>query len=80
MARDAADRFGDHATLILFSGMGTDAVEGGRYLSSRGGQVWGQDRASCVIETMIDSAKSQGLLRFEGSPVQLAERVLELVS
>lgn len=80
LARDAADRFGDHATLILFSGMGTDAVEGGRYLSSRGGQVWAQDRASCVIATMIDSAKSQGLLRFEGSPVQLAERVLELVS
>lgn len=80
LARDAADRFGDHATLILFSGMGTDAVEGGRYLAGRGGQVWAQDRASCVIATMIDSAKSQGLLRFEGSPVQLAERVLELVS
>lgn len=80
IVRDAADRFGDHATLILFSGMGTDAIEGGRYLTSRGGQVWAQDRGSCVIATMIDSAKQQGLLRFEGSPVQLAERVMELVS
>ncbi len=80
LAHDAADRFGDHATLILFSGMGTDAIEGGRYLSSRGGQVWAQDRASCVIATMIDAARSEGLLRFEGSPVQLAERVLKLVS
>lgn len=79
LVRDAADRFGDHATLILFSGMGTDAIEGGRYLTARGGQVWAQDRGSCVIATMIDSAKQRGLLRFEGSPAQLAERVLELV-
>lgn len=77
LVRDAADRFGEHATLILFSGMGTDAIEGGRYLAARGGQVWAQERSSCVIATMIDSAKQQGLLRFEGSPVQLAERVLE---
>lgn len=80
LVRAAADRFGDHATLILFSGMGSDAVEGGRYLTSRGGQVWAQDRASCVIASMIDSAKSQGLVRFEGTPVQLAERVLQVLS
>ncbi len=80
LARAAADRFGDHATLILFSGMGSDGVEGGRYLTSRGGQVWVQDRASCVISSMIDSAKSQGLVRFEGTPVQLAERVLQVLS
>jgi hypothetical protein len=29
---------------------------------------------------MIDSAKSQGLIRFEGTPAQLAERVLELLA
>jgi hypothetical protein len=80
LARDAADRFGDQATLILFSGMGNDAVEGGRYLTARGGQVWAQDRSSCVIASMIDSAKSQGLIRFEGTPAQLAERVLELLA
>lgn len=80
LTRDAANRFGDHATLILFSGMGSDAVEGGRYLAARGGQVWAQDRGSCVIASMIDSAKSQGLIRFEGTPAQLAERVLQVVS
>lgn len=80
LVRAAADRFGERATLILFSGMGSDAVEGGRYLTSRGGQVWAQDRASCVIASMIDSAKSQGLVRFEGTPVQLAERVLQVLS
>jgi two-component system chemotaxis response regulator CheB/chemosensory pili system protein ChpB (putative protein-glutamate methylesterase) len=80
LVRAAADRFGDHATLILFSGMGSDAVEGGRYLTSKGGQVWAQDRGSCVIASMIDSAKSQGLIRFEGTPAQLAERVLQVLS
>lgn len=80
LAKEAANRFGSHATLILFSGMGTDAVEGGRYLASRGGEVWAQDRGSCVIASMIESAKSQGLVRFEGTPVQLAERVLQVSS
>ncbi|HWS25922.1 MAG TPA: chemotaxis protein CheB [Xanthomonadales bacterium] len=80
LARDAANRFGNRATLVLFSGMGTDAVEGGRYLAARGGEVWAQDRGSCVIASMIDSAKSQGLIRFEGTPVQLAERVLQVAS
>lgn len=80
LARDAADRFGDHATLILFSGMGTDAVEGGRYLAARGGVVWAQERSTCVIASMIDSAKSQGLIRFEGTPADLAERVLQVTS
>ncbi len=78
LIHDAADRFGDHATLILFSGMGTDSIEGGRYLKGRGGQVWAQDRASCVIASMIDAAKAQGLVSFEGNPAQLAERVSSL--
>jgi chemotaxis response regulator CheB len=77
LVRNATDRFGDQVTLILFSGMGTDAVDGGRYLSDRGGQVWAQDRATCVIASMIDAAKSQGIVKFEGTPAQLAERVLE---
>ncbi len=80
LVHDAADRFGDHATLILFSGMGSDALEGGRYLTDRGGQVWAQDAASCVISSMIDAAKAQSLVRFEGTPVQLAERVVKVLS
>ncbi|MGE4071190.1 MAG: chemotaxis protein CheB [Lysobacterales bacterium] len=79
LVRSATDRFGDQVTLILFSGMGTDAVEGGRYLSDHGGQVWAQDRGSCVIASMIDAAKAQGIVKFEGTPAQLAERVLEVL-
>lgn len=80
LVHDAADRFGAHATLILFSGMGTDALEGARYLSERGGQVWAQDPASCVISSMIDAAKAQSLVRFEGTPAQLAEHVVMVLA
>lgn len=80
LVRDAVDRFGDQVTLILFSGMGADAVEGGRYLTDRGGQVWAQERSSCVIASMIDAAKAQGLIRFEGTPAELADRVLQVLA
>lgn len=80
LVRDAVDRFGDQVTLILFSGMGADAVEGGRYLTERGGQVWAQERSSCVIASMIDAAKAQGLIRFEGTPAELADRVLQVLA
>jgi hypothetical protein len=79
LVRGATERFGDQVTLILFSGMGTDAVEGGRYLSDHGGQVWAQDRGSCVIASMIDAAKAHGIVKFEGTPAQLADRVLEVL-
>ncbi len=80
IVRDAADRFGDQATLVLFSGMGGDAVEGARYLGQRGGETWVQDRKSCVIASMIDAAKAQGVVRFEGSADELAERVNSVLS
>ncbi|MFO1493736.1 MAG: chemotaxis protein CheB [Lysobacterales bacterium] len=80
LVRDAVDRFGDQVTLILFSGMGADAVEGGRYLTERGGQVWAQERSSCVIASMIDAARAQGLIRFEGTPAELADRVLQVLA
>ncbi len=80
LVSDAIERFGDRATLILFSGMGSDALEGARQLIARGGQVWVQERSSCVVASMIDGVKAQGLVRFEGSPVELADRVLEVLS
>lgn len=80
LVADAIERFGDRATLILFSGMGNDALQGAQQLIAIGGQVWVQERSSCVVASMIDAVKTQGLVRFEGSPVQLADRVLEVLS
>lgn len=72
--RDIADRFGTHATAIIFSGMAGDAVEGAVYLTSKGGEVWAQDPASCVISSMVDGAQARGVVEFVGTPRELAER------
>lgn len=72
--RDIADRFGAGATAIIFSGMAGDAVEGAVYLTTRGGAVWVQDPATCVVSSMVDGAKARGVVEFIGSPRELAER------
>ena len=72
--RDVADRFGNRATAIIFSGMAGDAVEGAVYLTARGGEVWTQDPSSCVVSSMVDGARARGVVEFTGSPRELAQR------
>lgn len=74
---DMADRFGQRCTGIIFSGMASDAIEGAKYLSSRGAKVWVQDPATCVISSMIDGAQAAGVVSFVGAPEQLADHVLD---
>jgi len=71
---DLADRFGDKAMAIIFSGMAHDAIEGAKYLASRGGRIWVQDPATCVVSSMIDGAVEAGVVSFIGSPTDLAEQ------
>ncbi len=71
---DVADRFGKHATAIIFSGMAGDAVEGAVYLTGKGGEVWAQDPQSCVVSSMVDGAQARGIVEFSGSPRELAAR------
>ncbi len=72
--QDVADRFGRHATAIIFSGMAGDAVEGAAYLTTKGGEVWAQDPQSCVVSSMVDGAHARGVVEFTGSPRELAQR------
>lgn len=74
---DMADRFGSRCTGIVFSGMASDAIEGAKYLASRGAKVWVQDPATCVISSMIDGAQAAGVVSFVGAPEQLADHVLD---
>ena len=74
---DMADRFGSRCTGIIFSGMASDAIEGAKYLASRGAKVWVQDPATCVISSMIDGAQAAGVVSFVGAPEQLADHVLD---
>ena len=74
---DMADRFGQRCTGIIFSGMASDAIEGAKYLASRGAKIWVQDPATCVISSMIDGAQAAGVVSFVGAPEQLADHVLD---
>jgi len=74
--RDAADRFGAAAGAIVFSGMSSDAAEGCLYVAAKGGAVYVQRPDSCVVSTMVDGVCDTGVVRFLGSPKELAEKLL----
>lgn len=73
---DVADRFGSRASAIIFSGMANDAIEGAKYLASKGGSIWAQDPDTCVVSSMIDGAIEAGVVSFVGSPSALAQKFM----
>jgi len=75
--RDVADRYGTHAGAIIFSGMTTDSVEGCKYLAGKGGTIFAQHPDSCVVSSMIDGAVEAGVVKFLGTPRELAEQLLK---
>ncbi|MEO8671290.1 MAG: chemotaxis protein CheB, partial [Tahibacter sp.] len=74
--RDIADRFAATTTAIIFSGMAHDAIDGSKYLASKGGKVWVQDPDTCVISSMVDGAREAGVVTFIGAPAQLAQQTI----
>jgi len=74
--RDVADRFGRSAGAIVFSGMAHDAIEGASYMRERGGTIWVQDPATCVISSMVDGAQEAGVVSFVGAPAELAQEFI----
>jgi two-component system chemotaxis response regulator CheB/chemosensory pili system protein ChpB (putative protein-glutamate methylesterase) len=74
--RDVADRYGANASAIIFSGMTTDAVEGSQYLAAKGGAIYAQHPDTCVVSSMVDGVVEAGVVKFLGSPKELAEQVL----
>jgi len=79
IVRDVADRFGAAATLIIFSGMAHDAIEGAKHLAAKGGKVWVQDPDTCVISSMVDGARDAGVVSFTGSPAELAKQTIAAI-
>ena len=74
--RDVADRYGANAGAIIFSGMTTDAVEGSKYLAGKGGTIFAQHPDSCVVSSMIDGVIEAGVVKFLGTPKELADQIL----
>lgn len=79
VVRDMADTFAAHSTVIIFSGMAHDAIEGAKHLSAKGGQVWAQDPDTCVISSMVDGARDAGIVTFTGSPSELAKHTIAAI-
>jgi chemosensory pili system protein ChpB (putative protein-glutamate methylesterase) len=75
--QDIAERYGADAGAILFSGMGDDGVRGAREIIKSGGVVWAQAADSCVISTMTDHVRHAGLVSVNGTPQELAERLVQ---
>lgn len=72
-----AENFGEDAIAVVFSGMAGDAVSGALEIAARGGAVWAQEPASCVVSTMVDGVIGAGIARFVGTPRALAEHLVE---
>jgi len=77
--QDVAARYGRGGGAIIFTGMGDDAVAGCRALAQAGGQVWAQERSSCVISAMPDAVRATGAVTREGDPEALARALVELL-
>lgn len=73
---EVAQAFGPKARAIVFSGMGSDGVEGARAIVAAGGTVWGQEASTCVISSMADAAREAGIVSETGAPAELARRLL----
>ncbi len=57
----AANELGDRVMGLVLTGMGADGREGARLLKQRGGNVWVQNEASCVIYGMPMAVARAGL-------------------
>jgi chemosensory pili system protein ChpB (putative protein-glutamate methylesterase) len=62
-----AERFGDRAGAIVFSGMGDDGTRGCQAIVAQGGVVWAQDAESCFISSMPDRARANRTGQFQRS-------------
>ena len=67
--------YGAAAGAIVFSGMGEDGATGALAVADAGGLVWAQDADSCVISSMPDAARRCGVVRYSGTPEELAAQL-----
>ena len=68
----ASKLFGGKVLAIILTGMGSDGTEGSRLIKNKGGQIWAQDEASCVVYGMPMSVTKAGLTDLQLSIEQFA--------
>lgn len=77
---EIARHYGQHCNAIVFSGMGEDGALGALAVADAGGQVWAQSAESCVISSMPDATRRRGVVRFSGTPQELAMQLGEFAT
>lgn len=65
------------AGAIVFSGAGTDGLQGIQNLVARGTRVWAQEPDSCAAPSMPLSVIEPGLASQVGSPEELAATFMQ---
>lgn len=75
-----ADHFGVQSGAILFSGMGNDGAISAAKLRQMGIEVWAQSAETCANSSQPDSARATGCVTFNGSPKELAHKLVEYTS
>ncbi|WP_455209374.1 chemotaxis protein CheB [Kaarinaea lacus] len=74
---EVARCYGKKAGTIVFSGMGDDGARGCEAVAEKGGIVWAQDIASCVVSSMPDQARKTGKVSYSANPEQLAKHLYD---
>lgn len=75
-----AQDLGRRATVIIFSGMGSDGLSGAKAVREKGGLVLVQDPASARYDGMPGSAVDAGIADLVAPPGQLAIDLIRLLS
>lgn len=73
----ASKIFNGEILAIVLTGMGSDGTEGSRLIKAKGGTVWAQDEASCVVYGMPMSVTRAGLTDLELPIDQFSQELIK---
>lgn len=74
-----AKLYGGHVLGVILTGMGADGREGARLLKQKGGTIWAQDEASCVVYGMPQAVAAAGISSRSISLNEMAKAILKEV-
>jgi len=75
----ASKVFGGNILALILTGMGSDGTEGCKLIKAKGGKIWAQNEASCVVYGMPMSVTKAGLSEREYPIEQFAGAIMKEV-
>lgn len=75
----ASKVFGGNILALVLTGMGSDGTEGCKLIKAKGGKIWVQNEASCVVYGMPMSVKRAGLSEKEFAIEEFASALMKEV-